>query len=108
MRAARNLMTDEWRRDRRRPLTDLAPHARDAVTDPAPRADQRLEDRERLSCVARALAQMPPRTRRVFELHRLGGRTIAEVGAGIGLSPTRTWGLIHEAYRIIRQHLNGG
>jgi RNA polymerase sigma-70 factor (ECF subfamily) len=32
-------------------------------------------------------------------MHRLGGCTLAEVAATLGLSTTRTWGLIREAYR---------
>ncbi|HWK38129.1 MAG TPA: sigma factor-like helix-turn-helix DNA-binding protein, partial [Hyphomicrobium sp.] len=45
------------------------------------------------------LAELPEKTRRAFELHRLGEHTLAEVGEKIGLSTARTWALVHEAYR---------
>ncbi len=107
-RIARNLMIDQWRRDRARQVVALSPADLEAVADPAPLAEQRLYDRQRLELTARALAQMPERTRRAFEMHRIEGRTIAEVSEALGISTTRGWTLIQDAYRRIRLQLNEG
>jgi RNA polymerase sigma-70 factor (ECF subfamily) len=48
-----------------------------------------------------ALAELPERTRKAFELHRLDERTISDIAQELGLSTTRTWTLIREAYRHI-------
>lgn len=105
LRIARNLLIDQWRRERLLPRVDLASGDLTQIADPVPLAEQRQYDRQRLERTAEALAAMPDRTRRAFHLHRVEGRTIAEVGAELGVSTTRAWGLIHEAYRLIRQRL---
>ncbi|MFT4013218.1 MAG: sigma-70 family RNA polymerase sigma factor [Paracoccus sp. (in: a-proteobacteria)] len=108
LRIARNLMIDQWRREKVLPLTALPPAEVEAVADPAPLAEQRVYDRQRLELTAKALTEMPQRTRRAFELHRIEGHTIAEVAAELGVSTSRGWALIHDAYRRIRQTLNDG
>jgi len=57
--------------------------------------------RQQLRLVAAALADMPDRQRRAFVLHRIDGWPIARIGEHIGLSSTRTWELVHDAYRQI-------
>lgn len=44
--------------------------------------------RQRLSLVACALAELPARTRHVFELYRHGGHTQREIAAQLGISTT--------------------
>lgn len=108
LRIARNLMIDQWRRERALGLVTLPPADLEGIADSAPLAEQRVYDRQRLELTARALAEMPERTRRAFALHRIEGRGIAEVSAELGISTTRGWTLIHDAYRHIRQTLNEG
>lgn len=107
-RIARNLMIDQWRREKAQPQVPLLPGDLDLIADPAPLAEQRIYDRQRLELTAKALMAMPERTRLAFELHRIEGRTIAEVSAEMGVSTSRGWTLIHDAYRRIRQTLNEG
>ncbi|MFE3839002.1 RNA polymerase sigma factor [Pseudogemmobacter sonorensis] len=107
-RIARNLMIDQWRRESARPQVPLMPGDLDMIADPAPLTEQRIYDRQRLELTAKALAEMPERTRRAFELHRIEGRTIAEVSTELGVSTSRGWALVHDAYRRIRQILHEG
>lgn len=69
------------------------------VPDPAPSPETVIHSRQVLNRVEEALSELPERTRRAFVLHRMGGRTIADVAGELGLSTTRTWALIREAYR---------
>ncbi|MGA0543560.1 RNA polymerase sigma factor [Neotabrizicola sp. VNH66] len=107
-RVARNLMIDQWRREKVLPQVPLLPGDLDMIADPAPLTEQRVYDRQRLELTAKALMAMPERTRRAFELHRIEGRTIAEVSSDLGVSTSRGWALIHDAYRRIRKTLNEG
>ncbi len=56
---------------------------------------------------AAALAELPEKTRRAFELHRIEEMTVAEVAAELGLSRSRVWALVREAYEHIDLRLNG-
>lgn len=56
--------------------------------------------REELQVVAEALARLPERTRRAFELHRLGGHTLQQVAAILGVSV----GLAHQLVRDALTH----
>ncbi len=104
-RIARNLSIDQGRRERHSPFVSVSPETLDSVSDPAPSQDKILADRQKLAAVAAALDALPERTRRAFEMHRLGERTIAEVAVELGLSTSRTGALIKEAYNHIRSHV---
>ncbi len=104
---ARNLCLDHERRLRREPRVELSENAFARLIDPAPGAETVVYDRQRLALMETALAELPERTRRAFELHRLGDYTMTEVAAQIGLSVSRTWALIHEAYDHLRHRLDG-
>ncbi|MBK5959303.1 RNA polymerase subunit sigma-24 [Rhodoplanes elegans] len=96
---SRNLGLNHLRRERLAGLVDLPDAVVAEISDPAPTPETIACDRAQLARVAAALDALPERTRRAFELHRIGGLTIAEVAREIGLSTTRTWALVHEAYR---------
>jgi RNA polymerase sigma-70 factor (ECF subfamily) len=64
-------------------------------------------DREQLARVAQALADLPERVRRAFELYRLEGRTQREIGAELGLSAATVNGLVREALEHCRAALGG-
>ena len=55
--------------------------------------------------LARALAQLPERTRAAFELHRLGGKTQREVAADLGISTTLVNFMIRDAMACCRDAL---
>lgn len=102
---SRNLAIDLKRRERLVPHVEMSEDVLEAIADPAPSAETVVYDRQRLEIVERALAELPERTRLAFEQHRLGDRTLVDVAAELGLSTTRTWGLIREAYGHIRSRL---
>lgn len=105
-RISRNLATDHYRRERARPFEEITEAEFSAVADPRPSAEKALYDKQRLVLSEAALAELPERTRKAFELYRLEDMTIAEVAEKIGLSTSRTWGLIRDAYKHIRFRLH--
>lgn len=96
---SRHLSINQQRRERLVSMVELDAAVSEQIADPAPTAERIVYDRQLLRLTATALAELPERTRIAFELHRLGDQTLAEVSQRIGLSTTRTWGLIREAYR---------
>lgn len=107
-RVARNLGTDHQRRERIVTFVDLAPEEFAAIADPSPSPETIAYDRQRLALTQAALAELPERTRRAFDLHRMEEMTIAAVAAELGLSPSRTWTLIRTAYEHIDARLTRG
>jgi len=105
LRVARNLSIDLGRREGRSPFIGAAIDLYEAAPDQAPSQEARLSDRQKLSAVAAALDELPERTRRAFEMHRLGERTIAEIAEALGLSVSRTAALIKDAYHHIRSRV---
>ncbi len=102
---ARNLRIDHHRREQAAPVDQISDAEFTAIADPKPSAEVALYDKQRLALSDAALAELPERTRRAFELYRLEDMTIAEVAEKIGLSTTRTWALIRDAYRHVRTRL---
>lgn len=106
-RVARNLGIDHQRRERLLNYVDLAPEVFAAIADPSPSPETAVYDRQRLALTQAALAELPARTRRAFELHRMEAMTIAAVAAELGLSVSRTWSVIRDAYEHIDARLTG-
>ncbi len=104
-RTARNLLIDHRRREILARRAEMDDEALAALPDPSPSAERRICARERLALTREALAELPPRTRRAFEMHRLEGLTLAETAQALGISTTRAWALIRDAYRHIRERL---
>ncbi|WP_020186162.1 sigma-70 family RNA polymerase sigma factor [Methylopila sp. 73B] len=98
-RVAHNLGVNHRRRERLLETTSLDADDAPDLVDSAPSPEASLHARQRLALTFGALAELPERTRRAFEMHRLGERTIAEIADELGLSTTRTWTLIRDAYR---------
>jgi len=105
-RVARNLGIDHQRRERRVTFVDLAPEAFAALADTAPSAETIVYDRQKLALTKAALAELPERTRKAFEMHRLEAMTIAAVAAELDLSVSHTWSLIRHAYEHIDTRLS--
>ena len=103
---ARNLSIDFNRRERRFVRADVTEDEFLAIADPRPLQEQQVYDRQRLLVVEKALGELPERARSAFEAHRLGEKTIAEIASDLGLSQTRTWTVIRDAYRHLRRRLN--
>lgn len=103
---ARNLSVDFHRRERIVEHVFLPDDEMRRIADESPSPESVVYDRQRLAIVEKALLELPEKTRRAFELHRLGERTIADVAAELGLSVSRTWTLIRRAYRHLRNRLH--
>lgn len=106
-RVARNLGIDHLRRERLLVRVDLSADDFSAIADPSPSPEAVVFDRQKLALTQAALAELPERTRRAFELHRMDEMTIAAVAAELGLSTSRTWTLIRDAYEHIDARLAG-
>lgn len=104
---SRNLSINHQRRERLVPMIELDDALAERIVDPTPNPETVVYDRQRLKQTEAALAELPERTRTAFVLHRLGEHTIAEVARNIGLSTTRTWALIRDAYRHIVLRTSG-
>lgn len=96
-RIVRNLALDLSRR-----RTCEAPHpAGDLALEDLPAdmagPEREVVGRDQLQVVAAALAELPERTRRAFDLHRFGDKTFAEIGRTLGISQGRAHALVQEA-----------
>lgn len=69
------------------------------TADPSPSPEKIVCSRQCLVQTFTALGELPERTRRAFEMHRLGERTVSEVAEELDISTTRAWTLIRDAYR---------
>lgn len=103
---ARNLSVDLYRRERLVDFVDLPAEELHGVADATPGPETVVYDRQRLAIVERALLDLPEQTRKAFEMHRLGQRTMQEIAGDLGLSVSRTWALIRRAYLHLRACLN--
>lgn len=91
-RLASNLMLDRLRSDRRSGARDSAwlqgqrlEIGGESIVD-EPSAEQSVAARQKLAQVARAIADLPPKTKRAFELHKLEGLTQEETARALGVS----------------------
>ena len=57
----------------------------EAVAD-EPSAEQNVAARQRLGLLAKGIAELPPKTRRAFELHKLEGLSQEETARALGVS----------------------
>jgi len=72
----------------------------------SPTPEHEAISREQLQTVANALAQLPERTRRAFELHRLGGHTLPQVASILGISVGLAHHLVRDAITHCADSLN--
>jgi RNA polymerase sigma factor (sigma-70 family) len=83
---ALNLVVDTFRQPRRR-----VPHLPDetvlaSLPSSTPNPESIVEARERLTLLQAAIAELPPKCRRVFLLHKFGNLTHKEIAARLGIS----------------------
>ncbi|QUS39822.1 sigma-70 family RNA polymerase sigma factor [Tardiphaga alba] len=102
---ARNLSIDLARRERRVEFVHVADDDFLGIADASPSPEHIVYDRQRLAIIDAAIRELPEKTRRAFEMHRIGEQTLCEVAAELQLSRTRTWTLIRDAYRHLRSRL---
>lgn len=56
--------------------------------------------------LAEALAELPPRTRLAFDMHRIEGRGLQEVADHLGVSVVRAHQLVKDALRHAARRLD--
>jgi RNA polymerase sigma-70 factor (ECF subfamily) len=83
------------------------PSVLEQVACAAPSPEQATVDRDRLRIVIAALAELPPRTRQAFELHRLHGATFPEVARQLGISVGLAHRLVKDALTHCASRLDG-
>lgn len=96
---SRNLGVNQMRREARVQMLPLDTPEAVQAADPAPSPEKIVYSRQCLLQTYQALEGLPERTRRAYEMHRLGERTIAEVAEELEISTTRAWTLIRDAYK---------
>ena len=96
---SRNLGTNYQKREALIKTVAIDDESVPQIADQAPSPEDIVHSRQCLLQTYNALAELPVRTRQAFEMHRLGERTIAEIGEELGISTSRAWALIHDAYR---------
>jgi RNA polymerase sigma-70 factor (ECF subfamily) len=101
---ARRLALNEIRNQTRR-RTDLVGDFEalgvQALDDPEAQA----EDNQVQMSLRRAIGQMPPQCRRVFELRTMGGLTHSEISLQLGISPKTVERHMTKAIRICRERM---
>ncbi len=102
-RVARNLAIDHHRKQRT--FVSLEDAELFAMADPTPSAETSIADRQALLLTFEILASLPVRTRKAFEMHRLGEHTLAEIAQALGMSNAHAGRLVMEGYRTVRDRL---
>lgn len=107
-RIVRNLAIDSRRSLHRLRARDAeaTSEAIEAVADDRPTAETTIITRDELDIVLLALEELPERTRIAIEMHRFDGKRLAEIADYLGLSVSRTQGLIVEGLRHCMQRRN--
>ena len=93
LRLARNAAIDHIRRQRARPSDNLVP------------GHSARDQGDRASCLASALASLPPEQRSVVILHHVIGLTPSEIATRMGRTESSIYGLHHRGRRTLRRAL---
>ena len=98
-RIVRNLARDHIRRTKDRHEVADPTAALEAVAASIATPEQFAVDRDRLRIVTDALEELPERTRKAFDMHRVEGRTLQEIADHFGISVSRAHQLVKQALR---------
>ncbi len=107
-RMVRNLAIDHARRltlERRHGAGEAVP---ETVATAEPNPEEALVARDSLRRLAAALGELPPRTRAVFEMSRVGGRNAEQIAAALGISVSLVYTLLRDAMTHCRARMYGG
>lgn len=105
-RVVRNLAIDRYRRNALEAQLFALEDNGAQVAAPATHMPEAVAiEREALALLSHALATLPERARRAFELYRLEGRTQREIGSELGVSAATVNLLIREALDCCRAAL---
>lgn len=104
---ARNLGINYARRQGLAPMLPLDAASQASLVAREGDPESIVATRQQLRLVQEVLDSLPARQRQAFILHRLEGLPISQIAAELGLSNTRSWELVHQAYRTIVLRLGG-
>lgn len=85
-RIAGNLALDRHRREADGAVLPISPAAAESLRDPAPAAETAILSREALDVLRQAIAELPPRGREVFVLHKFEGLSYGEIADRLGIA----------------------
>ncbi len=102
---ARNLVIDRMRQERLREAAPLDDSVTEQVASAAPGADAVLEARQDLRALDAAIAELPPKCREVFLLHRGEELSMREIALRLGISERTVEKHIAKALGHCRQRL---
>ena len=106
-RIVHNLALDRQRRDWRegRIFATEATIASEHVPSDEPSQQASLEAKEELATLVKALGQLPHRTRRAFEMHRLDDMKLIEIAEELGVSKSLASELVIEGVEFCKRAL---
>ena len=96
-RLVRNLAIDQARRIGLELRHGAAEEVPLSAASAAPSPEQSAIDQDMLRTLAAVLAELPVRTRLVFEMNRIGGQSVAEIATSLDLSQGFVYRLLREA-----------
>lgn len=105
-RIVRNLAIDHYRRARLESGVFAAAEEGDHVLSASETPEGISITRQQLSLIACALDKLPERTRRAFELYRMGGHTQRDIAQMLDVSPTLVNFMIRDALNHCRSALS--
>ncbi|WP_168707907.1 sigma-70 family RNA polymerase sigma factor [Sphingopyxis sp. PAMC25046] len=103
--SARNLLAERARRDDRRRTAAHVEYDDSETADHCPH--ERLEMRDELARVERAISKLKPRTRDIFLMHRFEGLSYEEIGAEMGMTAKGVEKQMAKAFIAIRRARSG-
>ncbi len=102
---ALNLTVDVFRRQRVRAERGLGLDLAEDLPSLVPRQDDVLEARERVQLLYSAIAELPPRCRQVFLLHKFMDLSHAEIAGRLGISKNMVEKHVMKALAHCRQRV---
>ncbi|WP_026872336.1 sigma-70 family RNA polymerase sigma factor [Inquilinus limosus] len=106
-RIADNLARDRLRGDAARARTLLPAELGEDRPSDAPGADAVLDHRQRLKLLERAVAELSPKCREVFLLHKFDGLSHGEIAARLGISRSMVEKHVMKALAHCRDRMRG-
>ena len=105
-RTVRNLALNWLRRETSQGGPPSGEDMLQSIASAAPTPEHEALYRDELRAVTQALAELPERTRRVFELHRLNGYTLQQSAAAMGISVGLAHQLVRDALTCCAERLD--
>ncbi|TDR84524.1 RNA polymerase sigma factor [Enterovirga rhinocerotis] len=105
---ARNAATDHRRKERRRASLDAEVQELLWETEDAVSPERILIGRQAVALMRQAIDDLPPQTKRIFEMNRFDGLTFREIAAELGISEPAVYYHIRRALErlaMLREHL---